>query len=178
MDLGATICTARTPACAACPVRADCHAFAHGRVLELPAARPRKAIPQRSVTFVLARDAEGQVLLERRPPAGVWGGLWGPPECATPEKVPDCLARLGLAAAAPGHVLAPVQHTFSHFRLLITPVLVDVAPARVGAAVADATELRWIAPGSEPGIGLAAPVARLVASCARDTPEPAREVTA
>jgi hypothetical protein len=56
-------------------------------------------------------------------------------------------------------------------------VLVDVAPARVGA-VGDAAALRWIMPGSDPGIGLAAPVARLVASCARDTPEPAREVTA
>jgi A/G-specific adenine glycosylase len=177
MDLGATICTTRAPACAGCPVHEDCHALANGRVLELPDARPRKAIPQRAVTFVLARDRNGRILLERRPPAGVWGGLWGPPECATPDDVPHCLARLGLTATAPARPLAPVQHTFSHFRLRITPVLVDVEPARAGA-VADAPALRWIAPGSDPGIGLAAPVARLVASCARDTPEPAREVTA
>lgn len=177
MDLGATICTARAPACKECPVHEDCHALANGVVLELPASRPRKAIPQRSVTFVLVRNGEGRVLLERRPPAGLWGGLWGPPECATPVEVPDRLAQLGLAASGPAHTLAPVHHTFSHFRLRITPIVVDVAPARAGA-VADAAESRWVVPGADPGVGLAAPVARLLASCARDTPEPAREVIA
>ena len=177
MDLGATICTARAPACGACPVQRDCHAHARGLVEVLPSARPRRALPQRAVVFVLARDRDGRVLLQRRPPAGVWGGLWGPPECAMPDQAAACLARLGLIATGPARTLAPVQHTFSHFRLRITPVLVDVVPAR-GDAVAEAAALRWIVPGTDPGIGLAAPVARLLASCARDTPETAREVTA
>ena len=177
MDLGATICTMREPACGACPVNEDCHAHARGLTDALPAARPRRALPQRSVVFVLARDRDCRVLLQRRPPAGVWGGLWGPPECATPDEVPGRLARLGLSATGPARTLAPVQHTFSHFRLHITPIVVDVAA--VGAdVVADAVDLRWIVPGIDPGVGLAAPVARLVASCAWDTQPPAREVTA
>lgn len=181
MDLGATICTAREPACGACPVQADCHAHARGLTEALPAARPRRALPQRSVVFVLARDRAGRVLLQRRPPAGVWGGLWGPPECETSRQAAGCLARLGLTATGPARTLAPVQHSFSHFRLHITPIVMDVATAPVhgvAGAVADAADLRWVVPGSEPGIGLAAPVARLVASCAGDTQQPAREVTA
>jgi A/G-specific adenine glycosylase len=161
MDLGATICTAREPACGACPVCEDCHAHARGLVEVLPSARPRRALPQRSVVFVLARDRDCRVLLQRRPPAGVWGGLWGPPECATPDEVPGRLARLGLSATAPTRTLAPVQHTFSHFRLRITPIVVDVAPAHAGA-VADAADLRWVVSGIDPGVGLAAPVARLL----------------
>jgi A/G-specific adenine glycosylase len=107
MDLGATVCT-RKPACGGCPVRAGCVARSTGRIAELPAARPRKPLPQKQVTWFVYRSA-GKVLLERRPAPGIWGGLW-----CFPEK------RRFRAKARP---LAPIEHGFTHFRLRIQPLL-------------------------------------------------------
>ncbi|HWM43369.1 MAG TPA: A/G-specific adenine glycosylase, partial [Burkholderiales bacterium] len=110
MDLGATVCT-RNPECGRCPVKASCVARATGRIGELPAARPRKALPMRRVTWFVFMD-ERRVLLERRPSPGIWGGLW-----CFPEE-----ARAGLRLR-PARKLAPIDHGFTHFRLKIQPLL-------------------------------------------------------
>jgi A/G-specific adenine glycosylase len=81
MDLGATLCTRSRPACAICPLTADCQAHAANRQAEFPHRRPKKKLPVRETTFVMMCDQAGQVMLERRPPSGIWGGLWGFPEC-------------------------------------------------------------------------------------------------
>jgi A/G-specific adenine glycosylase len=112
MDLGATVCT-RNPDCGACPVRAGCVARKTGRVAELPAARPRKALPLKKATWFVYRDA-GRVLLERRPSSGIWGGLWCFPE------------RPALRIAAT-RKLAVIEHGFTHFRLRIRPLLHELA---------------------------------------------------
>jgi len=163
MDLGATVCTARDPACGGCPVRGDCVAYRDGRVRELPAPRPRRALPEREATFLLLRNARGELLLQRRPPSGVWGGLWCFPECAATAELPERLAGLGLAGATAPRALAPRTHTFSHFRLRITPLLLEIRPA-APRRVREPAASRWLAPGDAAGVGLAAPVARLVAS--------------
>lgn len=74
MDLGATVCVRGKPDCAACPLCKQCVAFVAGRQMELPAARPRKQLPERTVTQLLLSDGH-EILLERRPAAGIWGGL-------------------------------------------------------------------------------------------------------
>src|ERR1700682_5011018 len=79
MDLGATVCTSRQPKCDACPVRSICTARKQGRVADIPARRPRRVLPRRSVTWLVLRH-EGGVLVERRPAPGIWGGLWCFPE--------------------------------------------------------------------------------------------------
>src|SRR5690554_3909603 len=79
MDLGATVCTRHAPACLLCPVSAQCQALAQGRVAELPTPRPGKPLPQRETTVLLAWDDSGRVLLQRRPPAGIWASLWSLP---------------------------------------------------------------------------------------------------
>ena len=112
MDLGATVCT-RNPECGRCPVKASCVARATGRIGELPAARPRKALPLRRTTWFVFRNA-GKVLLERRPSSGIWGGLW-----CFPEKA-DTVFR-----ARSMKKLAPIEHGFTHFRLRIQPLLCD-----------------------------------------------------
>ncbi len=81
MDLGAQICLLRAPRCDACPVRADCIAFATDRQSEIPAARPKRARPLRKAQMLLIENRDGAILLERRPPAGIWGGLWCLPMC-------------------------------------------------------------------------------------------------
>ena len=114
MDLGATVCT-RTPECGRCPVKARCVARRTGRIGELPAARPRKTLPLKRVTWYVYRNA-GKVLLERRPSPGIWGGLW-------------CFPEKRLLKAQPTRRLAPIDHGFTHFRLRIQPLLCDVRSA-------------------------------------------------
>jgi A/G-specific adenine glycosylase len=108
MDLGATVCTAREPSCAHCPVTTDCVARLEGRTAELPGKRRRAPRPARRVAMLVVMKA-GEVLLEKRPSEGIWGGLWSLPECA-PDDVPD-----GAQA------FETFTHSFTHFTLEVTP---------------------------------------------------------
>lgn len=129
MDLGATLCTRSAPKCAECPVRHDCHALAQDRVAELPTPRKRKAVPTRRACFLLA-IADDAILLEQRPPTGIWSNLLVPPQFATAKSMRGALA--GLAAAARVRPLSARNHGFSHFRLAYTPYLaqIDALPPR------------------------------------------------
>ena len=168
MDLGATVCLRSRPLCAACPVARDCRALATGRVAELPGRKPKRDRPRREVLFLLLRDAGGRVLLERRPPAGIWGGLWGFPECDTgADPAAECRRRFGLETAAEATPLAVLRHGFTHFDLDIHPRLLSVE-ARAGAAL-EAPETLWYNPADPAPLGLAAPVARLIEAIATDT---------
>jgi len=137
MDLGATVCR-RTPDCSACPVRTGCVARKTGRIGELPAAQPRKALPLRRATWFVYRD-RGKVLLERRPSSGIWGGLW-----CFPEKAGTVFpARLSKK-------LPPIDHGFTHFRLRIQPLLCDAdcaeTPGRLWMDIEDASSAAVPAP--------------------------------
>lgn len=112
MDLGATLCTSRNPACARCPQAADCVALREGRTAELPTPRPRKTLPVRQTIMWLV-EGEAGLLLERRPPVGIWPGLH-----SLPESSPDADAPVHLE---PGERLPELRHTFSHYHLDIQP---------------------------------------------------------
>jgi A/G-specific adenine glycosylase len=162
MDLGATLCTRSAPHCTECPVAADCRARIRGSQARYPGPKPRKTMPVRR-TRMLMLIAEGAVLLEKRPPAGIWGGLWGFPELASGEDMAGwCRARFG-AAPRSLKAHAELRHTFSHFHLDIEPWEVRLSGA---AAVADADTTRWQPLGLTPKLGLAAPVKRLLESLA------------
>lgn len=118
MDLGATCCLPRHPRCDACPVATSCAAHQAGREMELPTPRTPRAKPQRSAVFLLVTDGE-RLFLQQRPPRGIWGGLYAPPEGT------DWQTRLGLEANA-CHALPPREHVFTHFRLTIHPLLCRV----------------------------------------------------
>ncbi|MBI3371673.1 MAG: A/G-specific adenine glycosylase [Betaproteobacteria bacterium] len=127
MDLGATVCTRNRPDCERCPVAELCVARRSGRVNELPQARLRKAVPRRRVTWIVLRH-RGQVLLERRPSAGLWGGLWTFPELARGDTKEYCRREFGCTLSHTRR-LAPIEHGFTHFKLTISPLLCDVARA-------------------------------------------------
>lgn len=157
MDLGSMVCTRTRPACRLCPVNSDCHAYHANRTAELPSPRPRKTVPLRRVQMIMLVDPEQGVLLERRPPSGIWGGLLSFPEL-DPERDAGRWCRRHLGRAEPVKTLEPVRHTFSHFRLEITPRLFRL---REPAAVADGGHWVWYRPGVSTG-GLAAPVEKLI----------------
>ncbi len=108
MDLGATLCTRSKPHCPACPVNISCQAYTHNLVNLLPTPKPRKIIPEKSTTM-LVHVCGNEVMLEKRPPAGIWGGLWSFPEVE------------GDVHDSP---LSKLTHTFTHFKLHITPQLI------------------------------------------------------
>ena len=160
MDLGATVCTRGRPDCDGCPLMADCLACQAGRQRDYPAARPRKRLPVRRTRMLLLYNDRQEVLLERRPPSGIWGGLWSLPELAGDEGVEDwCAGRLGVAARVTAE-WPVVPHTFSHFRLDMQPVLAHAAGR--AATVMDAAGWLWYKPDTGQERGLAAPVAQLL----------------
>jgi A/G-specific adenine glycosylase len=125
MDMGAMLCTRSKPKCRECPVRASCTAFQNHRVHELPTPRPRKMIPEKNTTFLLLACGN-DVLLEKRPPQGIWGGLWCLPQLDNGKgAVPDYVRRNNVKVEQITD-LGKFAHTFTHFKLHITPVLLRV----------------------------------------------------
>jgi A/G-specific adenine glycosylase len=111
--------------------------------------------------MLLIRNPARRVLLEQRPPSGIWGGLWSLPECP-PEVDPEawCADRLGLQAQLLGH-WASRRHTFSHFHLDILPV--EILATAEGLSVLESDRRVWYNWAHPDRRGLAAPVARLIA---------------
>jgi len=135
MDLGATVCVRRNPRCGLCPAARACLARREGRIAELPSPRRRKPLPVRRATWLVLL-AGGRVLLERRPPRGLWGGLWSFPELpagAAPQA--HCRRSLG-AQLRSVRSLPALAHAFTHFRLEARPLRCDLrgAPAGNGRA--------------------------------------------
>lgn len=190
MDLGATLCKRSRPICGMCPLRDDCVAHRTNRVAQLPAPRPRRARPVRQTCMLLITAPDARVLLRRRPPSGIWGGLWAPPELAASDSadagikgapgpdaggiaalgmlnwqdslssIDDLLRGLSLVRAAAPQPLATLRHAFTHFELEILPLHVRIETR----GVMDEAEYLWYNPHNPQRLGLAAPVATLLRS--------------
>lgn len=120
MDLGSTICTRSKPKCSECPLQASCKALAKNRTKDLPTPKPKKSIPQKQTTMLLILNGN-EVLLEKRPSSGIWGGLWSLPEISMQEIATEVAAtRFNLEVEAE-EPLASFQHVFTHFKLEILP---------------------------------------------------------
>lgn len=162
MDLGATLCTRTRPACQRCPLAADCSAHRDGTPTAYPGPRPRRSLPERRTCFLVVLDETGRVLLERRPSPGIWGGLWCFPEIATGEAAPAQLAAWGLRCDTAPIALAPINHTFTHFRLTIEPFMAHTRGH--GLALRERDDRCWYSRDDSTRIGLSAPVTRLLAT--------------
>ena len=159
MDLGATLCTRSGPACLLCPVQAGCEAFAAGDPERYPGKKPRRERRVRATRVVVAAGEAG-VFLERRPPAGIWGGLWCLPELPDEESPSDwCRRRLGVQACLEED-WPVLRHSFTHFDLDISPFLVRVQGEP--GAVFDGGQALWYNYASPARVGLPAPVATLL----------------
>lgn len=163
MDLGATLCSRGKPACERCPMQQDCVAHQTGRTGELPPARPKKAIPTRYATLLMAMH-NGQVLLERRPPTGIWGGLLSLPELGSTHSAQDWLVQAGEGDILPAW--PEIEHIFTHFRLIITPLPVSLSMLH---AQAQDSAARWLPLGDAADAGVPAPVKRMLKHLAKSS---------
>jgi len=161
MDLGATVCTRSDPSCVLCPLQSDCVALREGRIAELPESKPGKPLPERRTLMLLLRDGE-RVLLVRRPPTGVWSGMWSLPEVADHDEAREFVAAHSAADFEDNVPLALIEHAFSHYRLHIAPLLWRVAAP--SARIGDNPGQRWQALDALDEVGLPAPVRKLLLS--------------
>jgi len=166
MDLGATVCVRRKPLCQGCPLAQRCAARRSGRQHELPAPRRARTRRTRRAFMVVARDGEGRVRLERRPARGIWGGLWCLPEFESARAARAYIrGSLSGAAAAP-EPLAEVEHAFTHYDLVIRPLLVRCQGA--AESVQDKASL-WYNPRAPAPVGLPAPIGVLLGTLAHES---------
>ena len=159
MDIGAEVCLRRRPRCTVCPLASGCKAHNQGNPEQYPASRPRRARHRRATTMVMARDHRGRVLLERRPAAGIWGGLWSFPECPAgrpPERWFQEQLGLKIKIGVPWD---SVLHGFTHLELEIRPVPANLVGT---TTIVESLDRVWYKPGSSLGRGVAAPVRRLL----------------
>jgi A/G-specific adenine glycosylase len=164
MDLGATLCTRAAPDCQNCPLATDCQALAHGDQRDYPGKKPRKLMPVKSTCFLIVRSADNEIWLEKRPPSGIWGGLWCFPEIEEATSASrQCMGNWGIEPATV-EIQPGFRHTFSHYHLDITPVVAQLNTTP--HAVMEASRQLWYNLRQPPQIGLAAPVASLLAQMA------------
>ncbi len=161
MDLGATLCTRSKPACPACPLNAGCLARLADNVSAFPTPKPAKTLPVKQLTLLLLSNADHQILLEKRPPTGIWGGLWSLPEFDSIEAARGwCLSRN--IRIADQQTLTTRRHTFSHYHLDYTPLLVQSDnPINF---VMEAGQTVWYKAEQLNKLGLAAPIKLLLQS--------------
>ncbi len=143
MDLGATLCTRTKPNCPACPVNTSCQALVKNIVSTLPTPKPRKVIPEKSTTMLVYMNGD-EVMLEKRPPVGIWGGLWSFPEVDE------------LIAESP---LSKLTHTFTHFKLHITPQLIYTNSAH--SQVNEAGKI-WLSIDDAIGAAIPTPIRKIL----------------
>ena len=166
MDLGATICKRSQPSCLLCPVQKSCFALGEERVAALPGKTATRVLPHRQ-TRMLVIVSSGEVLLEKRPPTGIWGGLWSLPEMPVEADMFKMLhTRYGLAGRTVRE-MDRVDHGFTHYSLAIFPV--EIVPNKVPLRAME-PGLLWINLDDAMDAAIPAPVKRILKSVKTNHP--------
>ena len=198
MDLGATVCTRSNPLCEECPLQSDCRALAQDAVADFPGRKPRQSLPVKSVRMLVFQNDKDEVLLEKRPPQGIWGGLYSLPEIALAdssnlagEPEPEGIPYTGQSALAPvDGVVKPCREGTLHAgppALVATADWIELAPIRHSFShyhlditptlcrtgrqlegVADSNRWLWYPLDHSMKVGLAAPIRKLLNDLATD----------
>jgi A/G-specific adenine glycosylase len=160
MDLGATVCTRSKPSCFSCPLNKNCIAFNDNSISKFPGKKPRKTLPVKSLVMFVLQSPTGEILLEKRPPSGIWGSLYSLPESKSAEELPQ-LNHISFKRSE-NWALPPLRHTFSHYHLDIQPVLFKATQKM--NSIADSDRWLWYPLDHSVEVGLAAPVKKLLSS--------------
>jgi A/G-specific adenine glycosylase len=159
MDLGATCCTLKKPNCSNCPLRADCLAFEHEEQHLYPTKKIKKPIPLHHQQFLVLYNEQGLIYLEKRPPVGLWGGLWCLPSLdkeACPLEFIN--QNYDLAGISTKHLIT-FKHRFSHFHLEINAV--SIKTQALGRRVTE-NKGQWFKKEQLNSLGLAQPTYKIL----------------
>ncbi len=159
MDLGATCCTSKKPNCLHCPLQNNCLALKHEEQHLYPTKKIKKPVPTLQQQFLVLCNDQGSIYLEKRPPTGLWGGLW----CLPSLEMDDCplgfiKLKYALDGATPKH-LTDFKHRFSHFHLDITAfsIQTQVRSDQVGESAG-----KWFSKEQLSSVGLAKPTSLIL----------------
>lgn len=162
MDLGSDICTRQNPKCSECPVQQECAAFLNNKQQQYPVPKPHKNLPSKETFMLIFMNQQGEVLLQKRPPVGIWGGLWSFPECKEQQHIANRIqddypfATLSELTELPG-----IKHQFTHFRLQINPYLIKLKSQATMKIMENSDEI-WYKLASKLNLGVPEPVQRLL----------------
>ena len=162
MDLGATFCRRGTPDCERCPLKEHCLAKQSGEQARYPERKPKKVLSTKSVVFAMMENEEGEVLLQQRPPSGIWGGLWSFPEYVDVSDMTSNLENDYAVTLLSSEEYNVFTHTFSHFRLMITPIHIKIRQNK--NTLMDTGRIKWQQPDNPDRLGLPVPVVSLLNS--------------
>ncbi len=165
MDLGATLCTRSKPNCEQCPVRSHCQARIENKSSVLPTPRPRKKLAAKSVYMLLLQNPAQQILLEKRPETGIWGGLWSLPEFQSLVEIEDYCREKNFFIRNK-NVFSTQRHTFSHYHLDYTAV--QISTDNPNNIVMEANSRVWYNTEQVEQLGLASPIKRLLDNLQRE----------
>lgn len=169
MDLGATVCTRSKPQCGTCPLSHDCKGLAGGQPTDFPTPKRKTKTYAWRNAYMPLLIIDRQIYLEKRPPAGIWGGLWSLPQFEDPNTLNSWLDEYGISIAA-GHIQAEIKHQFSHFGLKITPITFRLSADKriTQGTIGDNNIGRWLEVSTTrqqsalDQLGLAAPVKQIL----------------
>ncbi|MDG2090046.1 MAG: A/G-specific adenine glycosylase [Gammaproteobacteria bacterium] len=161
MDLGATLCTRTKPSCSLCPLVLHCEAYLSQRTSEFPQKKPKKKLPVKTTQMLILQNKSGnKVLLEKRPPHGIWGGLWSFPEIQEKDSIKSFVQKNGFTVKNEIMSWNNLRHTFSHFHLDIRPKILNLQ--KDTNMVMEKPGWHWYDLNSPPELGLASPVKTLL----------------
>ena len=159
MDLGATCCTTKNPDCTHCPLQTSCLAKEHNEVANYPNKKPKKIIPTKEQQFLLLYSGDQSIYLEKRPPTGLWGGLWCLPNIEFSDCPTTYVFNRYMLQTSNVQELMTINHSFSHFHLRIKALSMQINPVLNTLAECPG---RWFAPHEITGLGLAKPVSDII----------------
>jgi A/G-specific adenine glycosylase len=160
MDLGATVCTLKKPQCMKCPFEKFCLAHANNNETAYPTKKKKSALPTKQIQMLMLFNQDGDILLEQRPPIGIWGGLWSLPECTLDTDIDQwCENNYGFTVETL-NVETNIKHTFTHFHLIITPIKLKVLSCN--NKIMQDKSIIWYNQNIKKSFGLATPVSKLL----------------
>ena len=166
MDLGATLCTRSKPGCEHCPMSQNCQAFKLKLQTSLPKSKPKKAIPLRHTRIILIESEDQHILLEKRPPTGIWGGLYSLPEHNIEETLADisqhCSTTFNCTLEAHTET-KPFQHTFSHFKLELQPITFHASKRQ--ESIRNNDRFHWVKKDQLSKFGMPSPISKFLKRC-------------
>lgn len=159
MDLGAMVCTRSKPNCQECPINDDCLAFKLSEQANFPQKKPKKVTPAKSTIMIIPK-INNQLFMTKRPPSGIWGGLYSFIEVDNEKEINSALSQYGLSELN-STALRPFRHTFSHFHLDITPLLIECELHSINS-VNETPQTLWYKLGDSNSVGLAASSCKII----------------